>query len=247
MALHSPKGFLGSGNLLVRSKVNGVWGNYVDVKVVDKFEIKADAEKKDNMDKGIGTYGSVESTAVIPKPSSISASIKSLSPAMVAALSFGTVSEVNITGSTGTMIHSSLLAGDAMPLDYMQASALTVEATTSGGTALTLNTDYEVNPVGGYISFLTNQTNGVQVEYTYPDMTGFRVDGMTRTTFILGFLFIGKALNDDRFCKIVVSEATMMPKSALDFMGNDYIKFDLEGTMVGNPPFTITYFDELGA
>ena len=92
MALHPPDSFLGSGTLLIRNKMSGVRGNYVGVGIVDKFEVKADSEKKDNVDKSIGTYGSVKASAVIPKPASISVSIKELTPDMVAALSFGTVS-----------------------------------------------------------------------------------------------------------------------------------------------------------
>lgn len=248
MALHTPDSFLGSGKLLVRTKVAGVWGNYVDVGIVDKFEIKADAEKKDNVDKGIGTYGSVKASAVIPKPSSISVSIKELTPAMIAALSFGTVTEISISGSTTTVTSGPMLAGEVLPFPYMNVSAVSA---TGGGGALTVNEDFTVNLNAGYIELLTNQTSGVTAGFTYPDTTGFSVEGMSRTTFILGFLFSGKNLANDRFCRVYAYEATMMPKSALDFMGNDYIKFDLEGTLVTpsgyDHPFKIDYFDELGA
>ena len=71
---------------------------------------------------------------------------------------------------------------------------------------------------------------------------------------ITGFVYrqdVFENLANDRFCRVYAYEATMTPKSPLDFMGNDFIKFDLEGTLVTpygyDHPFKIDYFDELGA
>ena len=163
-------------------------------------------------------------------------------------MSFGTVTEINISGSTTTATSGSMLAGDVLPFPYMNVSDVSA---TGGGGALAANTDFTVNLNAGYIELLTDQTAGVTAVLTYPNTTGFSVKGMTRPTFILGFMFSGKNLANDRFCRVYAYEATMTPKSPLDFMGNDFIKFDLEGTLVTpygyDHPFKIDYFDELGA
>lgn len=247
--LHLPDSLLCSGNVLARKKTNGVWGNWVDLGIVDKFETKADAEKKDNISKRIAEYGQVAGSAVIPKPASISLSVKQITPAILEALNLGTMSEItHNTGSLYVTAANGLAAGDVIPIPYVDVSAVSVsEGSAGGGGALTLNSDYTVNSLGGYVKLLTEQTSGALVHYTYPNATGFKITLMTQATFIMGFDFRGVNLSNQRKCRVFIHETVVMPKSAADWLGNDYIKVDLDGTMITPEGYTepgfIEYFD----
>ena len=66
-------GFLGAGDVYIRAKVDGVWSGYVNSGGATKFEIKAEAETKEQVDKGKSTYGQKVDAVTIPQNATFAA------------------------------------------------------------------------------------------------------------------------------------------------------------------------------
>ena len=246
--IHLPDSLMGTGDVLARTKKpGGTWGNFVNIGAVGKFELKSDAEKKDFITYEWGKAGQVKNSAVTGKPPSISLEIGEFSKEMMSALMLGTITEIDVEGSSGSFTYGGVLAGDVIPFGYHNDIT---NISVTGGTVgeMTAGTNYVEKADAGYITMLTDDTSGLTVGYTFPDYTAYEISAMTTTRFIMNFVI--KGFNQGQSGRRFVAEAyeaVMMPKSAIDFMGKDYAKLQLEGTLVTpigkTTPYVVQYKD----
>lgn len=248
MAVHLPGDVLNEVDVLGKIYLNGVWGNWQPMGVCTDFNVQAGADVKDNIDYRIGRTGQITGSATIAKPAEMKATFTQISKLAAEMLTFGTSEEINITGSTsGSLTHGALYAGDVLPFDYMGVSAVSVEATTSGGSALAANTDYTVNLNAGYVNILTDQTNGVLAEFTYPSITGFTVTAYQNTLFKMAFDIRGVSLTNGRKMRMMIYEVNCIPTSPFAIMGTDFVKAELSGKLITpagqSAAYWIKYYD----
>jgi hypothetical protein len=245
MTIHIAESFMGSGDVLAAVKNGSTWGNYANLGNVDKFELKADAERKDQTTKQLNMYGQITDSVIIGKPHTIELSVKSLSKTLFTALFLGSVTEITSGSGAGTYTSSNAFyAGDSIVFTSGNITSLYV---TGGGDVMAAGTDYTAHTEAGYITLLTDAATGITAGFNYPAVTGYQVSGATNPTFIMRFIFIGENMASGRRCKVTVDEAWISPKTPFDFLGNDYVKGDFSGSLKtvsgATRPYVIEYFD----
>lgn len=235
-------GFLGAGDVHIRAKVDGVWSGYVNSGGCTKFEIKAEAETKEQVDKGKSTYGQKVDAVTIPQNATFAATFTRPAKRVLASLILGTDSVVDVTGDTVTgEAHTAPAIGEAFKLAHRDVTSVAIGSYVA-------DTDFSVDAKTGMVTNLTiTAGTALTVNYTYADWSGFQITGMTRAQVTLGFYFDGKNLVDESECVCEVYEVRVKPESAWDFLNDDYSPVELSGTAMTptgySAPFTVMVKD----
>jgi hypothetical protein len=121
------EGGLYSGTLYGDFFVAGKWTGLKEVGNATKFELKANAEKKELVSKQKGTYGQALKTATMPKPSELKITINDPVREVLTAGFLGEQENIAVAaGSVTSELKTAAQPGNAIDLAYRAISAVTV-------------------------------------------------------------------------------------------------------------------------
>lgn len=250
----SSRGFLGAGDLYVRSynPLTAAFDQWTGPYESSKFEIKPNSDLKEMVSRGRSTYGQVIESVPLPKPADLSVTFAEVNKESIAMALFGTAA--TLAQGSGTVADEVVVAahGKWIKLAFGNiATAAFVVSHTTGTPNYVLGTDYEVNYRLGMLRILASgaiaDAASLKVDYTYNAISGTKVAGGTQTQVRAQFKLDGVNFADQLPVIVDVWEAVLTPDSAFDFLQNDFAEIALKGrlkTPAGkSEPFTVELRD----
>jgi len=240
------RGFLGAGDLYIARYESGVWGDYAGPFEADKFEIKPNAEIKEQVSKGKSSYGQVIESVSLAQPADFTATLTEVNKETLAIALLGT--SAALTQASGTVSNEAVTASLDKWVQLSKTAVSSVVVTNSAGTTTYVaGTDYVVNTRLGMIKALSTgaitAAQALLVDFSHASVAGTRISGGTSSEVRARFKFDGVNLADQLPCIVTVHEAVISAASALDFLSNDFAKVEMPGrlkTPVGfTEPFTV--------
>jgi hypothetical protein len=226
-------GFLGSGDVYVNRKVNGIYQGFKRVGNATKFEIKENSELKERKSKGRANYGSSLNAVYVKQPAECNITLDDLDKDNLALVFLGNASAVSVSGST---VSDEVVTGykDHMFQTAKRKISSVVLTNSAGDTTYVLNTDYEiVNADLGLIKVLSagaiTDGQSLKIDYTYGSMTSDKVAGGTNANIIMQVMLDGLNQADQTKAVVNVWEAVLSPQSGVDFLADDFTSIELSG------------------
>lgn len=248
--MSTARGFLGAGDLYVAryNPVSQAFDQFEGPFESTKFEIKPNADLKEQASRGKTTYGQIIESVPLPKPSDLTVTFAEVDRVALGMALFGTVETLNSgSGAVTNEAHTAKL-GYWTELANANIATAGFAVTNVGGTVTyTLGTDYEVNYALGMVKPLVGgaitEGGNFEVDYTHNAISGTRVRGATQSQVRAKFKLDGINFADQSPCIVNVWEAVLTPDSAFDFMSDSFAEIVLKGRMktpVGKTePFTV--------
>lgn len=227
--------FVGSGDIyLDRLTSAGVGQGFVRVGA-GKFEIKSDADIKEQVSRGKNTYGQVMATVAINKPATVTIQLTQVDRSALAIAFLGTDVTYNTTSGTVTDEVITALTDKYVRLAHRNVSDVVVTNNTATITYVN-GVDYElVKRIGMIKALSTGAITNLQelkVDYSYNAEQGYKIQGATQPLVRMSVFFDGRNLVDGSNCFVTVYEAQVAPDSGIDFLQNDFADITLKGKMV---------------
>ena len=139
------RGFLGAGDLFIEVIKGGVAQGLTGPFLVEKFEIKANADIKDKISRGRTTNGQVVASAAIPKPFDLNVTLGEADKVGLAIALLGTISVISQASGTLTAVATAVAKPDIwIPLGKVALTGTPVVTNTAGSTTYVNGTDYLV-------------------------------------------------------------------------------------------------------
>jgi hypothetical protein len=143
------------------------------------------------------------------------------------------------TAVAGFVLPTGVAVGDVLALPAKNVSAVAIKDSASGSPkVLTLNTHYSLDPLAGSIKILDLTTGGALTQPLKADFTPGAVDviGAFKSINTEYFLRLDGVNTDDNNKRGIcdVFRVRFDPAKALDLISNDYLDFDLEGTILAD-------------
>lgn len=207
---------------------------------IGRLEIEETTELKERISKGRDTYGQVKRTVSIKNPAKLRLTLREIDPDNLAIALLGTAATYTVTAGEVTGVSPStvtLIPGRWVQLPHANitphdtGSEITCEV--SGGASVALS-DLEFNHRLGlvkYIGSTLSEATACDFTYFYGAVAAKKIQGSTQPTVRLKILLDGKNLVSGENVRVEVDEATVTPSSPVDFMSDDWLELELEGTM----------------
>jgi len=137
------------------------------------------------------------------------------------------------------------------PVDWSTVVDGGVTWTDMGLIIMAKDTDFEIIARTGMIRAITGGVisagDVLSIAYDYEDATGFKVRGAVQPT-IKAYAFLdGKNVTNGKDCEVEAWEIQLKPTSPVDFLAEDFVSLELEGTLVAptgqSEPFIVRQFD----
>lgn len=245
--------FLGGGDLYIdRLTDAGVSTGFLKTGNATKFEIKSESEIKEQTSKGRDTYGQVIATANLPKPSTIKITLNQLDPDSMAIAFLGDKAVLTVAGASVTDEAVTAKLDKFVKLANRNITAESVVVTDSAGTTTYVeDDDYEIDYRLGMIKCLTGgdiaDDESLKVDYAYGAASGTTIEGATQPLIKAKLLLDGKNYVNGKDVAVDVYYAELKPSSAVDFLSDDFLPLELEGTLRTpdgyDHPFKVTNLD----
>jgi hypothetical protein len=228
-------GLLGSGDLYINRKVDGVSQGLLLIGNATQFEITESSEVKERTSKQRETYGQVLDTVYIKQPTMVKIALDEMNKDNLAMALLGSVATFSET--EGAVVGESVTVGALGNWVNVSASSLTSDAVTvkdeTDTTTYVEGTDYEVNKRLGMIRPLAgggiSQGDVILVSYTGADVTGSVISGAVQPQIEAEIMLDGRNLADGTPMQVMVDRAVMAPTSPVDFLSDDWTTLELEG------------------
>jgi hypothetical protein len=235
----SARSFLGAGDVYVSryNDTTGLFGAMLGPFESNKFEIKPKVKQKDATSKGRATYGQVIESVSIAEPTDFAIEFTEVNKETMALAILGTSSV--FTQALGAWIDAPITVtakGGFIPLGKQNVTAAGFLLKNSAGTTTyVLGIDYELNTRLGWVKILPASAilvgATVKVTGAYGAVSGTSITGSTNTQLRLAFFFDGINQADNLPAQVDVYEAVMSPNAAFDFLGGDFGKIPLTGSL----------------
>ncbi len=217
------EGGIYSGTLYGDFYVDGKWTGVKKVGNADKFELKAEAEKKDMVSKQRETYGQIVKTATIAKPSSLAITITDPIKEVLVVGFLGRAENIEVAaGSVTDELHTAPKPGNAIDLVNREISSVVVTrqngetAAPWVATSAVLEGDFRVPASGNshfYKCIVAGATGSSEPVWTLDgsivtDGTVTWQDMGTTTALLNTDYFIG--INGGRLGWVTLNDATLI-------------------------------------
>lgn len=242
------RGFLGAGDLYLNLLVGGTPQGWVGPYEAKKFEVKANAELKEQVSRGRSTYGQIIESVPIPKPFDLNITMSEMGKEGLGIALLGTLG--SLSQAAGSIANEAIVIKLASwtPLSKANFSgALTV---TNAANTITYaeGTDYTVNRQLGWIKRVTGSTipdnSTVHVDGTYLEITGDSIAGAAASTIRAMVKLDGINFVDQRPNIVTVWEMVVASEAAVDFLGDDFGEIPLSGRMKTPAGYTSPFLIE---
>lgn len=172
------------------------------------------------------SYGQALDSYNRPKPAEIEFTIDDCDPDILSMAMLGTPAAY-----TQTVASSASETFTGRLHKWVSLSRNNLTALSIAG--MTLDTDYNVDLVGGLVRMLTG-TDGAEVTATIsaPARAGEKIDAGTDTVLQLAIRGVGTNLFTGKYMEINVWQANVSPSGALDFISKDPITMTFKGTCI---------------
>lgn len=194
-----------------------------------KLTIKADTDIKERKGKGRDTHGQVLATASTHKPTKVGLSMDGVDTALLAIVFLGSATDLSVDNGTVTAESKALPHDTWVKLAHRNVSSVVIAGKTLG-------TDYEVNGRLGMVKALSTgsiaNNASTSMAYAFGDITGTHIAGGSVSKVDVELLFDGVSLEDGSEIYIRVPKLTVMPKSDIDVLSNDFVNAELDGTAI---------------
>jgi hypothetical protein len=231
-----PSSLLCGGDLYIdRLTSAGVETGLVPAGNCVAMSITPDAEIKEQRIKGRDNYGQVLASVTLNAPATLKVKLDQLDKTNLAMAFLG--NEATLTEASGSSYADSdvvAIHDKWVPMDKRSLSSVVVKDVTDV-TTYVLNTDYELDVRLGWIKVLSTGSIAdgatLHVVYDHAEVTGGRVTGAVQPTIRAKLVLDGKNLVDGKDVLVTVYSARVKPTSEVDFMSDDFVALELEGTM----------------
>lgn len=245
--------FLGGGDLYIdRLTDAGASTGFLLTGNATKFEIKSESDIKEQTSKGRDTYGQVIATANLPKPSTIKITLNQLDPETMAMAFLGDKAALSVAG--GSVADEAVTAKldkwvDLAKRNIDDESVVVQDVTDT--TTYVEGTDYEINYRLGMIKALStgdiSDGDVLHADYDHSAETGSEIEGATQPLIKAKLKLDGKNYVNGKNVLVNVYYAELKPSSAVDFLSDDFLPLELEGTLRTpdgkDHPFKVTNLD----
>lgn len=226
--------FLGSGDLYFdRLTAAGVQQGYKIAGACTRFQIFTESETKEQTGRGRTTYGQVIASATLPGKTTVSVTLDQLDAENLALAFLGSdqaYTQTAATDATGTL---TAIADRYAEIGAEQISNLVVKDATDTTTYVD-GTDYEVNSRLGLLKVLSTGAiaDGATLNLTYDKaaISARQITGSTDSIIRVRMVLDGKNHVDGSNVKVTVYDARLKPTTAIDFLSEDFLPLELEGT-----------------
>ena len=243
------RAFLGAGDLYLE-RYNPATQTFLGREgpfEVDKFEIKPNAELKEQTSRGKTKYGQIIESVPIPQPSDLSIGMTEVTRESMELALFGT--SVSVSQSAGSLVNEPITAkfDKWVSLTKSNWSAEPVVTDVAGTTTYLKGRDYLTNSVLGMIKVRSTGTIAdaatLHVDVAYAAYTGTKISGATQSQVRAKFVLDGVNFADQSPSIVTVHEGIMTPDAAFDFMTDNFGSIGLKGRMKTpegfDEPFTV--------
>lgn len=249
----SSRAFLGGGDLYI-DRYDPATGQKLGLAgpfECSKFEVKPNAEVKEQTSKGRSTYGQVIESVAIQKPADVSVTLTEMDKDGLTLALLGT--QAVVSQGAGTVSDESITLTAAkmdkwLPLTKKNINEAGFVVTNSGATITYVeNKDYVVNRRLGLIKVLDAgdiaTTETIKVDFGYAAFDGTLISGATQAQVRAEFVLDGVNFADNLPVICTVHEVVLAPDSAFDFLADGFGEVALKGrakTPTGKTePFTV--------
>lgn len=236
------RGFLGAGDVYIERYVAGVSQGLAGPYFADKFEIKPNVDKKELTSKGRDTYGQVLESVSLQKPAGFTLELNEVNTESLTIALLGTAGSSTQASGALAAVPVVVKLDRWVPIGKEALIAVTAVTHTSNAPTYVEGTDYVLNKPLGMIKAIAGgailDAASVKVTGTYAAIASTKISGATNTDIRAKLIFDGKNQADGLPVIVTVWEAIIAADSAFDFLGNDFNKVVLPGTM--KTPFNKT-------
>lgn len=250
--------FLLAGDLyLDRLTTDGLSTGWMSPCEVGKLEFEESADIKTRNSKMRDTYGQVKTSVALKKTAKFKLTLNEITPSILAMSLLGenvliSQSAGNVTSASPSVI--TLTPGKWIDLPHRfikphvaVTSPIVIETDEATPVIIPLS-DVEINTRLGQIlytgSTLTDATQ-CNVTYYFDSYTSSKINGSVQPVVKLRVKLDGKNLVTGRDVIVTIDEATVSPKSPIDFMSDDWSEVQLEGEMTTvegkTSPYTVEF------
>lgn len=229
-------GFIGAGYVKInRYDSDDNLTGFVDIGNISKLSIQADSETKERLSFRHDNYQQALDSVVIPKPHTVSMTGDEMSSMVMAIALLGEEAALAVTGASvdaGSPEDLVAVHDKYVALAHKHITSVVVKDATDTTTYVS-GTDYMVDASLGQIKVLSTgdiaDSATVHVSYTYATQAGTRVYGGTQSRIKVRLEMFGQNLASGKNVHVVIKELVISPSGAADFIGSDYISFELAG------------------
>lgn len=245
--------FLLSGDLyLDRLTDDGQSTGWMSPCEVGKLEFEEASDIKTRTSKMRETYGQVKTSIALKKTAKFKLTLNEITPAILAMSLLGeNAVNTQVAGSvTATPI--TLIPGKWVDLPHrmLKAHSATtpISIVLAGTSTPILLTDVEINHRLGqmkYIGTAYTTNTACEMDYFYDTFTANMISGSVKPSVKLRIKLDGRNMITGKDVIVTIDEATVTPKSPIDFMSEDWSEVQLEGemtTLTGKTsPYTVEF------
>lgn len=221
--------YIGVGPIYI--KRTDIQGGMLPLGNSPKFKIGIEEETKELRDY-TSPGGGIRNKISRIKSANISLTVTDLSPDNLAMAVFGNVENVN-SGSVSNETKTAY-KGSFILLDKAGATSVVVK-NEDGTVTYTEGEDYVVKSAGLWIPATSSITDAstIKVSYNYPKQDV--VQALTTSGYEYELLFEGfnEALTGKK-CNVHVWRCRFGPAKSIDFIGDDYVQLEFEGTLIAD-------------
>lgn len=229
------RGFIGAGNIYIDRLINGVSQGLAGPYYANKFEIKPNVDKKEQISKGRDDYGQVLESLSIQKPAGFTMELSEVNTESLTIALLGTASAFAQTSGSLTAQAVTVKLDRWVSVTKESLTGAAVVTHTSGAPTYVEGTDYVLNKPLGLIKAVIGgailDAASVKVTSAYSAIASTKISGATNTNIRAKLIFDGKNQADGLPVIVTVWEAIIAADSAFDFLGNDFNTVNLPGTM----------------
>lgn len=141
------------------------------------------------------------------------------------------VSDESLVGADGAVAGDVFLLGGATP--HGNVASVVLSTAGSPSTSLTLNTDYTLDTDRGEVTFLTDQPDGVNADYTYVPKEKTSLLTAGQPEYQLTFDYINKANNNAKG-RFVMYRVRFDPAKTIDMLSDELQQIELDGSVLAD-------------
>lgn len=226
-------GFLGSGDIYINRKIDGVYQGYLLAGNSQAFKIKENSEEKVRESKSRANHGSALNTVNIKKPAEVELTLDDFDKENLSMIFLGDSSVETITGASVTDEAHTAYGGKIISTIFRNISAISVTHL-SGTPTYVLDTDYRIiDAEEGLIEIIDGggitDAEVIHIDYTYASGSSDKVLGGTNASIIAKILFLGINLANQKKVRANVFEAVLTPTEGVDFLADEFSTIPLTG------------------
>lgn len=248
------RAFMGGGDLFINriDPTTGLSVGRMGPYEADKFEIKPNAEIKEQKSKGRKTYGQVIESVPIQQPTDFTVVLNEVDKEGLTLALMGAQSVINTAAGTFTDVAIVAKHGVWVPLPTGNLTDVGFVVKNSAGTKTYVkDVDYEVNWRLGQIRALASgeiaEAEPLKVSGGNNAVSGSLIKGSVQPQLRAELVLEGVNFADQRPVIVTVFEAVLTPKDGFDFLSDKFGQITLSGRLKTpsgkDSPYEVRYLD----